>query len=97
MRQILLATAALIGMSGAALAAEPVALSDSQLDNVTAGQTIKNTAVPVVFSNGGGVIAPQAAAVLPAVGGPVPFPGTPGVTVGPTTSGVNLVTNSVTP
>jgi hypothetical protein len=93
MKQIILATAALIGMSATALAAEPVALSDSQLDNVTAGLTVTNTALPVVFSNGGAVIAPQ----VPAVIGATPFPGTPGVTVGPTTAGLNITTSSVTP
>jgi hypothetical protein len=37
MKQLLLAMATLAGMSSASLAAEPVALTDSQLDNVTAG------------------------------------------------------------
>jgi hypothetical protein len=94
MKQIILATAALIGMSATALAAEPVALSDSQLDNVTAGLTVTNTALPVVFSNGGAVIAPQVP--VDDIGAP-PFPGTPGVTVGPTTVGLNITTSSVTP
>jgi urea transporter len=70
MKQLLLA-AALIGMSAAALAAEPVALTDSQLDNVTAGQdpTVVNAALPVAFQNLGitiGVLGtPLSVAVLP--------------------------------
>jgi hypothetical protein len=77
MKQLLLATA-LIGMSAAALAAEPVALTDSQLDNVTAGQDLLNvnTAAPVAFQNSGIFI---------------PFtPFGPGVSVFPTTTGANL-------
>jgi spore coat protein U-like protein len=49
MKQLLLATAALVGMSAAALAAEPVALSDSQLDGITAGVTVALGATTSVF------------------------------------------------
>jgi hypothetical protein len=49
MKQLLLATATLVGMS-AALAAEPVALTDSQLDNVTAGQTLNLFSLPIACS-----------------------------------------------
>ena len=58
MKQLLLATATLVGMSAAALAAEPVALSDSQLDNVTAGATIDALLVPVVLGHAGAVVIP---------------------------------------
>jgi hypothetical protein len=85
MKQLLLATAALVGMSSAALAAEPVALTDSQLDNVTAGQTIP--ALPADLTS---IISPQAllatliplvttdvsAATIPSLNGPNPG-GTP--------------------
>ena len=54
MKQLLLATATLVGMSAAALAAEPVALSDSQLDNVTAGQIVTTNALgPTLVSQAG--------------------------------------------
>jgi hypothetical protein len=51
MKQLLLATAALVGMSATALAAEPVALSDSQLDNVTAGATMTLLSLPIACTS----------------------------------------------
>ena len=72
MKQLLLATAAVIGMSSAALA-EPAALTDSQLDNVTAGQSsFTSTAFPVAMSSLGAAAAAGAAAV-----GPVSFAANP--------------------
>jgi hypothetical protein len=53
MKQLLLATATLVGMSAAALAAEPVALTDSQLDNVTAGQAANTVLFPTIAEQGG--------------------------------------------
>jgi hypothetical protein len=73
MKQLLLATAAVVGLSSAALAAEPVALSDSQLDNVTAGQSsFTSTAFPVAISSFGAAAAAGAAAA-----GPVSFAANP--------------------
>ena len=54
MKQLVIAMAALVGMSSAALAAEPVALTDSQLDKVTAGQTtLSALLLPVALSQAG--------------------------------------------
>jgi hypothetical protein len=72
MKQLLLATAALVGMSAAALAAEPVALSDSQLDGITAGVTFTTTAFPAGASSLGAAAAAGAAAA-----GPVSFAANP--------------------
>jgi hypothetical protein len=70
MKHLLLATATLIGMSAAALAAEPVALTDSQLDNVTAGQTLPGLpALPGL----------QALPGLPGLPGLPALPGLPGL------------------
>jgi hypothetical protein len=63
MKQLLLATATLVGMSAAALAAEPVALTDSQLDKVTAGQTLNLLMLPIAFQEG----SLAAGGILPAV------------------------------
>ena len=52
MKQLLLVTATVVGMSSAALAG-PAALTDSQLDNVTAGQTISALLLPVALSQAG--------------------------------------------
>jgi hypothetical protein len=53
MKQLLLATAAVVGLSSAALAGEPVALTDSQLDNVTAGQSVASTTFPFATNSFG--------------------------------------------
>ena len=52
MKQLLLATATLVGMSSAALA-QPAALTDSQLDNVTAGQSFTTLLLPIALASGG--------------------------------------------
>ena len=53
MKQLVIAMAVLGGLSSAALA-EPAALSDSQLDNVTAGQTtLSALLLPVALSQAG--------------------------------------------
>jgi hypothetical protein len=48
MKQLLLATATLVGLSSAALAGEPAALTDSQLDNVIAGLPVASAFPAVV-------------------------------------------------
>jgi hypothetical protein len=58
MKQLLLATAAVVGMSAAALAAEPVALTDSQLDNVTAGATIDALLLPIALGQASALAIP---------------------------------------
>jgi hypothetical protein len=70
MKQLVLATAALIGMSSAVFAAEPVVLTDAQQDKVTAGQdpvTLVTLLLPQSFAQGGtnSPIPPFGPAVLP--------------------------------